>query len=94
MTTVGIRTLKNELSRYVRLVAAGERVIVTRRGTPVIDLVPHGSDAEDELERLARAGWARLGDPDVRTRYTRPPPEDQIPHDELMAGLDWIRGER
>ncbi len=94
MTTVGIRSLKNELSRYVRMVLAGERVIVTRHGKPVMDLVPHGSDAEEELERLARAGWARLGDPDRRTRHTRPPAADQIPHEELMAGLEWLRGGR
>ncbi len=94
MTTVGIRTLKNQLSRYARLVLAGERVVVTRHGTPVMDLVPHGADDEDELQRLARAGWARLGDSARRPRHTRPPVQDQIPHDELMAGLDWLRGER
>ena len=32
MNTVGIRELKNRLSAYVRLVRAGERVLVTDRG--------------------------------------------------------------
>ena len=40
MTSVGIRNLKNQLSRYVRRVAAGERVVVTDRGGVVAELVP------------------------------------------------------
>ena len=40
MTSVGIRELKNNLSRYVRLVGAGKRVIVTDRGRVVAELVP------------------------------------------------------
>lgn len=40
MTSVGIRSLKNQLSRYVRRVAAGDRVLVTDRGRVVAALVP------------------------------------------------------
>ena len=59
MKTVGIRTLKNRLSEYLRAAQSGERVTVTSRGAPVADLVPHaphGLDPDDELLRLARAG--------------------------------------
>ncbi len=38
MKTVGIRELKNELSRYIRLVKEGETVLVTDRGTVVAEL--------------------------------------------------------
>jgi len=31
MRTVGLKTLKNKLSEYVRLVAAGEMIVVTDR---------------------------------------------------------------
>ncbi|HJW74506.1 MAG TPA: type II toxin-antitoxin system prevent-host-death family antitoxin [Thermoleophilia bacterium] len=35
MTSVGIRELKAHLSRYIRLVADGEKVVVTDRGREV-----------------------------------------------------------
>ncbi len=97
MTTVGIRVLKNQLSEYLRIAQSGERVTVTSRGTPVADLVPHaprGLDPEDELLRLARAGEIRLGRPNSEAVYTRPPKEEQLPHDEVMALLDAVRGDR
>ena len=40
MTSIGIRELKNNLSRIVKRVEAGERVIVTDRGRAVAELVP------------------------------------------------------
>ena len=97
MTTVGIRVLKDRLSEYLRIAQSGERVTVTSRGAPVADLVPHaprGLDPDDELLRLARAGEVRLGRPNARAVYTRPSREKQLPHDEVMALLDAVRGER
>ena len=40
MRTVGIRELKNSLSKYLRYVRAGERVEVTDRGEVVGVIVP------------------------------------------------------
>ncbi|MEX2153974.1 MAG: type II toxin-antitoxin system prevent-host-death family antitoxin [Gemmatimonadaceae bacterium] len=40
MATTGIRDLKNNLSRYLRRVAAGERIIVTAHGRAVAELRP------------------------------------------------------
>jgi len=34
-TTVGIRELKTQLSRYIRQVKAGSTVVITDRGKPV-----------------------------------------------------------
>src|SRR5438046_1114 len=45
MASVGIRDLKNHLSRYVRRVEAGERVRVTDRGRVVAELVRPTSGA-------------------------------------------------
>lgn len=45
MGSVGIRNLKNHLSRYVRRVAAGERLAVTDRGRVVAELVPPSGPA-------------------------------------------------
>ena len=39
MHSVGIKTLKNKLSEYVRAAAAGETVLVTDRGQVVAELV-------------------------------------------------------
>ena len=97
MKTVGIRTLKNRLSEHVRLARSGERVTVTRRGIPVADLVPHAPqclDPDDELLRLARAGKVRLGKPNDPGVYRRPRPWKKLPPEEVMALLDWTRGER
>ncbi|MCY3932017.1 MAG: type II toxin-antitoxin system prevent-host-death family antitoxin [Acidobacteria bacterium] len=97
MTTVGIRVLKNRLSEYVRMAQSGERVTVTSRGAPVADLVPHaprGLDPDDELLRQARAGEVRLGRPNAKVDYAPPPLEQRFSHEEVMALLDWVRGDR
>lgn len=67
MVTVGIRELKNNLSRYLRRVQAGERVLITDRGTAVAELRMPGPDADlDEphmakYNRLVREGVIRPG---------------------------------
>jgi len=63
---VGIRDLKNGLSRYLDRVQAGEEVIVTDRGRPVAKL--SALDAtDDRLADLVAAGVVRP--PSSRTRH-------------------------
>jgi prevent-host-death family protein len=50
MARVGMKALKNNLSRYLRRVQAGERIVITDRGKPVAALVA----TEDSGE----ASWA------------------------------------
>lgn len=63
---VGIRTLRNETTRVIAAVEAGERVTLTIRGHPVADIVPHGYRTPwlpgDWLERelVARSADAAL----------------------------------
>lgn len=52
MEEVGIRKVKNELSRYLGRVKAGETFTITERGVPVARLVP--------LERYLPAGAEEL----------------------------------
>jgi prevent-host-death family protein len=40
MRAVGLKTLKNKLSEYVRMVAAGDTVLITDRERVVAELVP------------------------------------------------------
>jgi antitoxin (DNA-binding transcriptional repressor) of toxin-antitoxin stability system len=71
MRAVGIRELKNRLSHYVRLVEAGESVLVTDRGAVVAELRPPGSAGagaeidplQARLAELARRGRATLAAP-------------------------------
>jgi prevent-host-death family protein len=45
MRTVGLNTLKNKLSEYIRAAAAGETVLVADRNRVVAEIVPAGSSA-------------------------------------------------
>jgi prevent-host-death family protein len=67
----GIRDLKDNLSRYIRRIEAGERIAVTAHGRVVAELVPPGGDAQapsrSRWEELIAAGIlhppAEAGDP-------------------------------
>ena len=43
--SVNVHEAKTHLSRLLELVAAGERVVISKAGTPIADLVPHRADA-------------------------------------------------
>lgn len=102
MRTAGIRELKNELSKYLRLVHRGETVLVTDRGIVVALLGPPPvwvthpeAAAHDALDRLARAGKLRRGtgplpsaQPDAKEL---PAPSAPI---DAAAALDAIREDR
>jgi prevent-host-death family protein len=62
MATVGVRELKNRLSKYLRRVAGGERITVTDRGQPVAVLAPPETPPDDEvIRRMVREGVASWG---------------------------------
>jgi antitoxin (DNA-binding transcriptional repressor) of toxin-antitoxin stability system len=96
MRAVGIKTLKNKLSEYVRLAAGGETVLVTDRDRVVAELGPPRPGRAEVLEdaRLAEA---------VRHAWIRPPAEgsDEAPPSkpwgtraEILEDLDWSRQDR
>jgi antitoxin (DNA-binding transcriptional repressor) of toxin-antitoxin stability system len=65
METVGIRQLKNNLSRYVRQVEGGDVIMVTDRGRIVAELrAPSAPEAHGNLHpgllEMARKGLLRL----------------------------------
>jgi prevent-host-death family protein len=51
MTEVGVKALKDHLSRFLERARAGERIVVTDRGKPVALLSPV------EESSASRAGW-------------------------------------
>jgi antitoxin (DNA-binding transcriptional repressor) of toxin-antitoxin stability system len=64
MRAVGLKVLKNKLSEYVRLAAAGEIVLVTDRDRVVAELGPpvEGRSpivADVLLAEAVRRGWVR-----------------------------------
>jgi antitoxin (DNA-binding transcriptional repressor) of toxin-antitoxin stability system len=62
MLVVGLKTLKNKLSEYVRLAAGGETVLVTDRDRLVAELVPPRAGrsallSDTMLAEAVRQGW-------------------------------------
>ena len=93
MHTVGLKILKNKLSEYVRLAAAGETVVITDRGRPVAEIVPPQprTGLTPFEEKGVREGWLRP----ARIRDGTPPPRHpMVPFDELMRELDRDREDR
>ena len=95
MRAVGIKTLKNRLSEYVRLAASGETVLVTDRDRVVAELGPPAPGrspvlADARLAEAVRKGWivtpARTG--------VVPPRQPVLTMAELLAGLEEDRADR
>lgn len=73
MTTVGVAQLRQNLSAYLRLVARGERLVVTDRNRPVAELGP--------LTR-SDSGLARL----IATGHVSPPTRARLPAPLELSG--------
>jgi prevent-host-death family protein len=89
MKTVGVAELRQNLSRYLRRVERGERLVVTDRNRPVAELGPPPTTGA-ALDRLLAEG--RVSRP---SRRGLPEPLELAgdPH-ALSRALDEIRGER
>lgn len=70
VTSTGIRELKDNLSRYIRRIEAGERIAITAHGRVVAELVPPGSKTRGTPSRF---------DELVASGVIRPPLEDGDP---------------
>ncbi len=79
MRSVGVKVLKNKLSEYLRMAAAGETVLVTDRDRVVAELVPPREGrspmlGDALLANAVRKGW--LSPPSLRDG--RPPPRQPV----------------
>ena len=96
MRAVGIKVLKNRLSEYVRLAAAGEHVLVTDRDRVVAQLGPpppqRAETVSDAL--LAQAVREGLITPAAISGPPPAPPPGVMSLDELLADLDQSREDR
>jgi prevent-host-death family protein len=93
MRTVGLKILKNKLSEYVRLAAAGDTIVITDRGRVVAEIVPPRPEPESIIERGVREGWIR---PAVRGADWPPrgKPVPGLSFEQLMADLERDREDR
>jgi prevent-host-death family protein len=97
MHSVGIKTLKNKLSEYVRAAAAGETVLVTDRGQVVAELVSprvrsDASPVEQRLGDLMRQGLLAPATVSPRTRLPQRKPVAKVA--DLLRELDLGRADR
>ena len=96
MRAVGLKTLKNKLSEYVRLAAAGETVLVTDRDRVVAELVPprEGRNpllSDAVLAEAVRKGW--ITPPTIAD--SKPPPRAPVARlEEILDGLNQDRADR
>ena len=61
MRSVGIKSLKNRLSEYVRIAAAGEVVLITDRDKVVAELAPPSPGRSRQVPDAAFAEAVRMG---------------------------------
>jgi antitoxin (DNA-binding transcriptional repressor) of toxin-antitoxin stability system len=96
MRAVGLKTLKNKLSEYVRLVASGETVLVTDRDRVVAELSPPRAGrsemlADALLAEAMRRGWVT---PPTLVGAVAPPRKPVMPFRALMEELQHDRDDR
>jgi prevent-host-death family protein len=74
---VNIHEAKTHLSRLLEQVAAGERVVISKAGTPIADLVPHQAAAVTFgglKGEVAYSDQAFGIDPDIQRMFYGPEP--------------------
>ena len=94
VTSTGIRELKDNLSRYIRRIEAGERIAITAHGRVVAELVQPGVHAKgtpSRFDQLIASGVVRppleAGDP------TEGWPDIRLPTGTAAELIDADRGE-
>jgi prevent-host-death family protein len=68
MITTGIKEIKNNLSRYLAQVKAGEEILITERGRPVARIIRENQrrrSLQDSLAPLIRKGLVTLPSRDL-----------------------------
>ncbi len=88
-STVGVAELRRNLSRYLRDVQRGQRLVVTDRNRPVAELGPPATGGA-ELDRLVAEG--RITRP-ARRGLPKPLELEGDPY-AVSRALDEVRGER
>jgi antitoxin (DNA-binding transcriptional repressor) of toxin-antitoxin stability system len=95
MRTVGVKVLKDRLSHYLRLAAAGETVLVTDRDKVVAEMRPPGAGTESALDAVladaVKKGWLT---PPLAADFPLPPRKPVASLEKVLSGLSEDRAER
>jgi antitoxin (DNA-binding transcriptional repressor) of toxin-antitoxin stability system len=96
MRSVGLKTLKNKLSEYVRLAAGGETVLVTDRDRVVAEIGPPSPAGSSMLSDALlldafRQGWIT---PPVSVGRGLPARKPVMTIDELLGDMQGDRADR
>jgi len=96
MRAVGVKVLKNKLSEYVRLAAAGETVLVTDRDRIVAELGPPSAGrapllSDALLAEALREGWMHAP---LVVAEGPPPRQPVTTWDEIARELEADREDR
>jgi prevent-host-death family protein len=89
MKRTGIADLKSRLSSYLKVVRAGNEVLITDRGVPVAKLVPIDTARRRETRRqkLAAEGLLALGKGRVPRELLDPPRGRQTSGEGVLEAL-------
>jgi prevent-host-death family protein len=96
MRTVGLKTLKNKLSEYVRAATGGETVLVTDRNRVVAELVPPRPEnllSDDEFLAV-EAQEGRVRRATLHGAAALPPRQPVASFDKIMRELEQDREDR
>ena len=90
----GVRELKDNLSRYIRRIEAGERIAVTAHGRVVAELVPPAEGRHGRISQLDRLVASGVITPPVEDGDPLEGcPEIRLPPGTAAALIDSDRGE-
>lgn len=89
LVDVGIRELRDGLSRHLAAVRAGETITVTDHGTPIARIVP--VTGMSVIERLEAEGVLSKAGRPKSSHWEPVQPKEPISAVELV---DWVRGPR
>ena len=83
---VPVKEAKATLTALLHAVEAGERIVITRHGKPVADLVPHAEAVTLKGGRLAALdAWHKEKGTDLSKGWVSPDFDDPLPEDFLYS---------
>ncbi len=85
-THVGMRELRQNFRKWMERVRSGECVVVTDRGEPIADLVPH-KQAKSWLQQMYERGEIVVGSGELRVGWKKGDPI-------TTAGTDALQEQR
>ena len=85
---VPVKEAKAKLTELLRIAESGERIVLTRNGKPVADLVPHEATTEaDKMSILDQVQAWHATNPSSATGWVSADFDDPLPEDFLLQSF-------